>query len=341
VHREIAAGPLGRRYAIGLAVLLILLLSGTWLLSGLLVARADPFAVAAGRALTSTAGLSLMAASRANTRREARKMFTSRFRSVVLLGVLGVFGYSVTSVWAIRLIGAATTNLVLALLPCVTFGLGALLFRIRPRWSAVLGTVAAVAAAVAYGLLNTDGGLGAEAHVDKAGVITGLLLASAAVLCMALYAHFYGRLTAGRSPIATLPSVFAVGTAMLVVPALITGALLRLSLTQWAALLVLGGAVYVPAYAVQHYLLLARGPLFTTSVTLVVPFVVRISEWALGADGPPGILDLVLLAVCVLGVRATLIARPVHGPGVTPHPAGADSHDTGNPPPAHQRDLFT
>jgi hypothetical protein len=56
VHQGIATGPLGRGDAIGLAVLLILLLSGTWLLSGLLVARADPFAVAAGRALASTAG---------------------------------------------------------------------------------------------------------------------------------------------------------------------------------------------------------------------------------------------------------------------------------------------
>lgn len=66
--------------------------------------------------------------------------------------------------------------------------------------------------------------------------------------------------------------------------------------------MVLGAAVYAPAYLVQHRLILLRGPVFTAAVQLAVPFAVRVGDWALGTAPAPSPAELLLLAVCCGGI---------------------------------------
>ncbi|MFI1092499.1 DMT family transporter [Streptomyces sp. NPDC020917] len=306
---------------------LVALLSLTWLLSGALVARAEPFAVAAGRATSSFVGLSLVAAARSATRRPALKAATRRPVGAVVLGALGVFGYSAASVWAIGLIGAATTNVILTLLPCMTFLLGLWLFHEPPGAAAVMGTCVAVASAAAYGLLDHGRGLGIRGEVTPSRALLGVLAALAAVVAMAFYSHLYGRLAPDTSSLVALPSVFGAGATMLLLPALARGAFGSLTPAQWGEIVLLGCGVYVPAYVIQHELLLRRGPLFTTSVSLAVPFCVRLCTWGLGKAGPPSPLVAVLLLACCCGVLLTLPRTRNHTPGpATPGAAKPTDH---------------
>ncbi|WP_328460407.1 DMT family transporter [Streptomyces sp. NBC_00448] len=307
--RELAWGP-----SLLMAAALVALLSLTWLLSGDLVAHADPFAVAAGRAGTSCVGLSLLAAARRTTRRPALEVARGRPRAVAALGALGVFGYSMASVWAIGLIGAATTNVVLALLPCVTFVLGLWLFRERPGMTALVGTCVAAAAAVAYGLLDRGSGFGIRGGVTPTRALIGVLAAVAAMVSMALYAHFYGKLAPDVSSVVALPSVFAAGAVMLLLPALARNSFGHLTLVQWGQILLLGCGVYVPAYVIQHELFLRRGALFTTSVSLAVPFTVRFCTWGLGKAARPSLLATALLLTCCVGVFLTMARSGTRSP---------------------------
>ncbi|MBL1118390.1 DMT family transporter [Streptomyces sp. 110] len=298
---------------------LVVLLAATWLLSGALVATTDPLAVAAGRATTSFLGLLMVAAARTATRRPALDVMKHGRRAAMALGSLGVFGYSVASIWAIRLVGATTTNVVLALLPCATFLLGAVLFRQRPGRVALAGTCLAVTAAVAYGFLDSGRGLGIRGDASGGRTVLGVLTALAAVGCMALYAHYYNRLAAGSSSLVTLPAVFGAGALMLLLPALTLNSFGQVTPAQWGGLLLLGCGIYVPAYIIQHELLLRRGPLFTTSMALTVPFVVRVCTWGIGQAGPPSPFVLGLLIACCIGVRLTL-AQPRGLQARTPRP---------------------
>ncbi|MFG2660002.1 hypothetical protein [Streptomyces sp. NPDC048425] len=87
-----------------------------------------------------------------------------------------------------------------------------------------------------------------------------------------------------------LPVLLATATVMLL-PLTLPGLLAHPpSPAQWAGIALLGGAVYAPAYLVQHRLILLKGPVFTAAVQLAVPFTVRIGDWALGTGvlrGPP------------------------------------------------------
>ncbi|MFB7598950.1 DMT family transporter [Streptomyces sp. NPDC056160] len=287
--------------------MLVLLLTGTWLLTGVLVAKADPFAIAAGRAGTSFIGLAALAAARPATRRSSLDVLRERPGAATVLGALGVFGYSTASVLAIALVGTATTNVILSLLPCAVFLLGGALFRQWPGRTALVGTTLAVGGALAYGALDSQGGLGTRGHTTTDRIVLGILLALASVGCMALYAHYYNRLVGDSSSIVALPAVFGAGTAMLLVPAFSLGSLPQVSASAWGVLLLLGCGIYVPTYIIQHELLRLRGPLFTTSASLVVPFLVRLCTWALGRAVAPSPLVLALLAVCCIGVRLTLV----------------------------------
>ncbi|MEE4493845.1 hypothetical protein [Streptomyces sp. BE230] len=84
--------------------------------------------------------------------------------------------------------------------------------------------------------------------------------------------------------------------------------------------MLLGAAVYAPAYLVQHRLILLRGPVFTAAVQLAVPFTVRLGDWALGSASAPSAAELLLLAVCCGGIG--LVTVRVGGRSAEPAPSG-------------------
>ncbi|MEV6081484.1 DMT family transporter [Streptomyces sp. NPDC052069] len=280
-------------------VALVLLLSGTWLLSGALVTGTDPLIVAVGRTAVCCAALTAVAASTGGGRADLRRA-AARPGTVWLLGLLGFAGYAAGTLLAIPRIGTSLTNLVVALMPCASVVVGALFFgeRAAPRKAA--GAALACAAAAGYAALGAEAG-------DMDG--TGLLLVAGATAAFAVYGFLYRQRLPGLPPSAVLPVLLAAATCLLLpmaLPALIGR---PPTLAATGGIVVLGAAVYAPAYLVQHRLILLRGPVFTAAVQLAVPFTVRLGDWALGTAPAPTPAELLLLALCCGGI-ALVTVRP-------------------------------
>lgn len=290
-----------------LAFCLVALLAGTWLLSGALVDTADPLLVAVGRTGTCCVVLAAFATARARTRAQARSVLL-RPRLLLPLAFLGFAAYAAGTLLALPRIGTSLTNLVVALMPCAALALGALLFGQRATRRQVLGAALATAATAAYALR------GGAAQIDAA----GLLLALAGMLAFAVYGFLYRGRLAEVPPSAALPVLLGAATVLLLpLAALAHGA----SAGEWAGIALLGGAVYAPAYLVQHRLILLRGPVYTAAVQLAVPFTVRLGEWALGSAGPPTVAEVALLGGALLGIGLVTFERAAAPPRPGPaHP---------------------
>ncbi|MFF0739643.1 EamA family transporter [Streptomyces sp. NPDC004111] len=289
--RPTAPGP--RRFLVPLlSTALVALLAGTWLLSGALVAGTDPLLVAAGRSGVCCAVLAAFAAARPTARAQMRRLL-ARPGEMTYLALLGFALYAACTLLAIGRVGTSLTNTVVALMPCAALAVGALCHGERAGPRRTLGACLATLATAAYALSGSSGGQ--PGRTD----LVGVLLAVAAVLGFAVYGFRYRARLPGVEPLAALPVLLGAATALLLPLALAApGA----TAAQWAGIAVLGGAVYAPAYLLQHRLILLRGPVFTASVQLAVPFSVRIGSWATGASGPPSALELGLLACALAGI---------------------------------------
>ncbi|MFG2672784.1 EamA family transporter [Streptomyces sp. NPDC048445] len=282
---------------------LVLLLSGTWLLSGALVTGTDPLIVAVGRTAVCCLVLTAVAASSRSGRADLRRA-AARPGTVWLLGLLGFAGYAAGTLLAIPRIGTSLTNLVVALMPCASVAVGALFFGERSGSRKALGAVIACAAAAGYAALGADAG-----DLDA----VGLLLVAAATVAFAVYGFLYRDRLSGLPPLAVLPVLLAAASCLLLpmaLPALIAH---PPTLAATGGIVVLGAVVYAPAYLVQHRLILLRGPVFTAAVQLAVPFTVRLGDWALDTAPAPSLPEVLLLAVCCAGI-ALVTVQPVRPP---------------------------
>lgn len=169
---------------------LVLLLAGTWLLSGALVTGTDPLIVAVGRTAVCCLVLTAVAGATAEGRADLRRA-AARRGTVWLLGLLGFAGYAAGTLLAIPRIGTSLTNLVVALMPCASVAVGALFFGERSGTRKAAGAVLACAAAVGYAALGADAG-------DADGV--GLLLVAAATVAFAGYGFLYRQRLSGLPP---------------------------------------------------------------------------------------------------------------------------------------------
>ncbi|WP_432168678.1 DMT family transporter [Streptomyces sp. bgisy031] len=318
----------GRALVPLLATVLVALLAGTWLMSGALVGAAGPLTVATGRTAVCCVVLTAFAAARTSGRAHLRRV-AHRPWLVCLLALLGFAGYAAGTLLAIPRVGTSLTNLVVALMPCAGVVIGAFWFGERASARSVVGALIATAATGAYAALGGQGTLDAP----------GLLLALAGMLGFAVYGFLYRRTLAGLPPLAVLPVLLAAATVMLL-PLALPGLLAHPpSSAQWTQIALLGGAVYAPAYLVQHRLILLKGPVFTAAVQLTVPFTVRIGDWALGTAGAPGGAEVALLAAACVGIALVTLERrrpgsgvSAPGPSVTPDSVGsADSLGAASP----------
>ncbi|MFF3629822.1 DMT family transporter [Streptomyces sp. NPDC002164] len=292
-------------------VVLVLLLAGTWLLSGALVAGTDPLVVAVGRTAVCCAALTAVAASRP-AGRDALRRAAAAPGTIWLLGLLGFAGYAAGTLLAIPRIGTSLTNLVVALMPCASVAVGTVFFGERPGARGAVGALLACAAAAGYAALGADAG-------DLDG--PGLLLVGAATTAFAVYGFLYRRRLPGLPPLAVLPVLLAAATCLLLpmsLPALIGR---PPTITATVGIVLLGAAVYAPAYVVQHRLILRRGPVFTAAVQLAVPFTVRLGDWALCTAPAPSAAELLLLAVCCVGI-ALVTVRPAGRAAAAERPPG-------------------
>ncbi|MFF1508050.1 DMT family transporter [Streptomyces sp. NPDC058326] len=292
-----------------LSALMVMLLAAGWLLAGHLVDGAPPLVVAAGRTATSFLVLTVLALLHARSRAEAR-VAAGRGGSVALLAFLGFFAYYAGTLLGTGYIGASRVGLIVSLLPCLTFAIGVVAFREPSSRRKVLGTVLAVAAACGYALADAS----PSAGVDGEALVSGGLLALVGTFAYAVYGYVYRRRMADVSPLASLPAITGAGTVMLGLTVALFVPLGGVSPGDWAGIAALGAVLTAPVFLISHELILRKGPLFTSALALVVPFLVRLGEWALGRETAPGPLVLLLLLLCAGGVWLTVGgARPAGG----------------------------
>ncbi|GAB3225912.1 hypothetical protein GCM10027447_15700 [Glycomyces halotolerans] len=316
VNRHPASG--GRTTV--LSALMVLLLAAGWLLSGHLVDGVHPLAVAAGRTAAAFVVLAAIAAALPAVRVGLRAG-SSRPWAVVYLALLGFVAYYIGTLLGVDRIGASRVGLIVSLLPCITFAIGILAFGERATARKTLGTGLAVAAAIGYAAI------GAGQDATGGAIATGSLLAFGGTVAYALYGYVYRTRLGDLSPLAALPAVTGVATVALGVVAAVAVPLGDLSGADWAGIAVLGAVLTAPVFVIAHELILRRGPLYTSAVALLVPFLVRLGEWALGQAPAPGPAPIALLAVCAAGVWLTVRAgRPAPA-----RPVGTVTTEQGTP----------
>ncbi|WP_166459596.1 DMT family transporter [Amycolatopsis pithecellobii] len=303
-----------------LSALMITLLAAGWLLAGHLVDGAPPLLVAAGRTAASFVVITVVALLYPRSRSEVRAA-TARGGSVALLAFLGFFAYYSGTLLGTGFIGASRVGLIVSLLPCITFVIGVVAFREPSTGRKVLGTVLAVVAALGYALADASAGNGAGPGVGGSALVSGGLLALGGTFTYAVYGYVYRRRMADVSPVAALPAITGAGTVMLGLTVVLFVPLGGVSLADWGGIATLGAVLTAPVFLISHELILRKGPLFTSALALVVPFLVRLGEWALGREAAPGPLVLLLLLLCAAGVWLTIGgARPAQRAAVEADP---------------------
>lgn len=288
-----------------LTIAMVGLLTAGWVLSGRLVREVPPLTVAAIRTASTLPVLTLLVLARPGMRAAARRA-TRRVSSLVVLAVLGIVVYYAGTMLGMVRIGAPATGIVVGLMPCLTFLIGVTVYRDRLRFAKLVGVVLAVGAAVAYGLnhANPAGTFSA----DPTGGAIGVALALTGTTAFALYGFAYRRRMGDLPALASLPGITAVGTIVLLpLVALVPGSL-RFPADQLFPLIFLGMVFTAPVFLLANELMLLRGPLFTNSVAVCVPFLIRATEWALGSAPFFDAGELVLFTVAAVGVLVVIRA---------------------------------
>jgi len=297
------------------SVLLVLLLASTWVLVALTLTGTSVAVASAGRTVFTVGGLALLSAF--VTRRKdagAGGTVSPRIprRTTVILALTGVSAYTIFSTAAIHFAGADVAALIMVGTPLTVMAVEAVLDRRSPgAWFLVIALVA-VAGAALYVIQKPPGEQGESLGLGIAAGVAGMA-------SMAWYGIHFSRANAGYAgPMAPriLP-VFGLGCLPLVVWA-VAGFLAGGTITPGAllALVVLGVVVYVPAYLLQHRILVAVGATYSALLGLAVPPVVGVAA-ALAGLGPwpsPGqwaATALTLSAVVLVVLRTSRRSRAV------------------------------
>lgn len=285
-----------------LAVLLPLSLAAGWLMAGAVAREVPPLAAAFGRTAASVPVLALVLAAKRSYRAGGR-VALRRPRAVTGLAVTGFLVYYVGTFASIEVAGPALTGLVVSLLPCLTFVIGLAAFGERASVRRAAGTAVATAAVIAYTLSQP----GAEGFGGAtAAAVTGFGIALVATASYALYTHLFKRTMADLPSPASLPAITLVGALLLAPAGLWQARAAGLTAADWGLVALLGAVFTAPVFLMAHELVLRRGPLFTNSVALVVPFLIRLGSWWLGWQPAPGPVEVVWFAVCAAGVRLAI-----------------------------------
>lgn len=283
---------------------LTLLLAATWILSGALVEHNDAQTVAAGRSLFSCIGLLLIALRSRGSLKRSVYLIVHRPIPLLISGLLGVAIYALFSVFAISTVGTSVTNLVIAMAPGLSMVFGVLFFKQRTSWLAVMAVVLAVAGAAVYVLGSFQ-----DSSVDGAMRMAGVVAAVIAVCSIALYGQHYARISRGHNPSDLLLGIFLFGTVLLFCVMAASGTLagfFRIAPLDWLWFLILGVVVYVPVYVIQHRLIHEKGAVFTATVSLAVPFLVRAAEIIWFGRSWPNLAETIGLLVCVAGIAVVV-----------------------------------
>ncbi len=282
---------------------LVLLLAATWVVVGVALAGAGTGVVSAGRTVFAAFGLLLLLGA---TRRASSGgprgsiLHPARYTpwQLIVLAGTGVAGYTVLSTVAIALAGPTLPSLVMALSPALVLIIEAVLAKVRVSLPALAATCVAIAGAALYVVPRLAESVGQD-------TVLGILAAIGAMISMAVYGLYFAHVNRRyEGPLsARLLPIFALGSLPLVlwaaVEAIIAGSV---DLPSLAVLAFLGTVVYVPAYLLQHRILLSAGPAYTSLLGLAVPPLVGVVSALQGIAAPPEPIQLAGMGLTLLGM---------------------------------------
>lgn len=288
---------------------LVLLLAATWVVVGVALAGAGTGVVSAGRTVFAAFGLLLLlGATRKSSSGGPRGSILRPARytpwQLVVLAGTGVAGYTVLSTVAIALAGPTLPSLVMALSPALVLIIEAVLAKVRVSLPALAATCVAIAGAALYVVPRLAGSAGSAGSAGQDTVL-GILAAIGAMISMAVYGLYFAHVNRRyEGPLsARLLPIFALGSLPLVlwaaVEAIIAGSV---DLPSLAVLAFLGTVVYVPAYLLQHRILLSAGPAYTSLLGLAVPPLVGVVSALQGIAAPPEPIQLAGMALTLIGM---------------------------------------
>lgn len=295
---------------LGESAALIALLASTWLIVDASLHEASAAIVSVGRTGFTVLGLLALTwwmtrrAAPASAGRRSAQPLAPRYRwwQLVLLALTGVTAYTVFSTVAINLAGPVLPTLVMLLTPAVVLVAEGALAHTRPPVSSIVGTAIAIAGAVLYVMPGLAGTLGRD-------VALGAVFAVAAMLSMAFYGLYFAQVNRNYrgAMVPRILPVFAVGTIPLAFWA--TADFMVGGTVGWSAigmLALLGIVIYVPAYVLQHRILLARGPSYAALLGLAVPPLVGVSAPLLHLAGTPTLIQVTGMALTLLGMHLVI-----------------------------------
>jgi len=299
------------------SLILVFLLSSTWLLVAVVLSETSVAVASAGRTAFATIGLGVIA-SRAGVAphsggsshlREPDAVLSAT--QVAFLAATGVSAYSVFSTVSVQIAGPTVPALVLSVAPLAVLAVESVLYRTLPTRRTLVSMIIAVGG-VGFLISNR-----AAAHGESSWL--GVAFAIAALASMLFYTTYFARLSAGYGGGLSrlIFPIFLVGCVPLLLWAIIdvaTGA--RVTRLALLGLAVLGLGVYTPAYLLQHRILSRLGASFASALGLAVPPVVFVFEVAFGISSSPTPMQwltaLVIFAAIVACVRS-LQPTPTEG----------------------------
>jgi drug/metabolite transporter (DMT)-like permease len=306
-HEHVAsiASRAGLRVVV-LATCTVLLLALGWVVSGLLVVRMPALAVATGRVAGSAFILGIITGLTRHGRSDAL-VVARRPWTVAKLAFIGYFLYFAGTTLGVSRIGASRAGLIVALMPCFTFVVGVLGFGERVTARKVAGAAIAALAAIGYAITTHQG---TEAGTGGVGnLVIGIGVTTVATIAFAVYSYAYNASLGDVKPESSLAILFAAAACALIPATAAVASLGTISPLSWLASFALGAVFTAPVYITGHMLFLIKGPLFVATISLAVPFLVRIGDWGLGQASAPNIASMGFMALCLIGISLVVRQR--------------------------------
>ena len=275
-----------------LTAAILILFSGSWILSKEVVGSVPPFLATGVRLFFTTMVLWIWLLCSEGR----RSSFYLTSAGVAKFAVLSIFGFSVyfiSTFEALKDLKASELTMLLSSIPAFTYVLGVLVGVLSFSWLKFFGVLVVTLGGVMF---NMGPGV-------SFGGIRGIAFAFLGALSYSVYG-LLSRAWLGRDSIIVSVSWITFMSFVSFLPFLLVhhDSLVGLSWNDVVKLFVLGGLLSAPVYVLYQKVLSVGGVVYANSVGLLAPCVVVVSEWVMGGDVLMDGGRLVWMMVTMLGV---------------------------------------